>query len=134
MIKLSDNIKDSKKFFSHFNTKGKEKKNINIIKNNDNTFYDNDSIVNEFNNFFHSIFNKTDTNLMREINRNDNYDSLSITKNAYETNETNNECNSICNIEIREENIHKFIQNLNSNKSAGHDISVKVLKEGGISI
>ena len=115
-IKISKEIKNPKKFFSYFNSKKKFKSIIKLIRKDNEIAYNDNHIVEIFNNYFSSIFN----------NKNGN-DKVKLLDNI--------EGHLINNIEINKNIICKYISSLDIGKAAGPDgLSARILKEGMNSI
>ena len=117
IIKLSNDIKNNKKFFGYFNVKRKLKNKISNLKCQGLTVDGDENIVNELNNYFSSVFNKTNT---------DNLNNL-----QQEEEDILGNINSINNINVTSDMVKKIILSLDVNKACGPDgIGSRVLKEG----
>ena len=117
IINLS-NSKNTRKLFGHFSIKSKIKNRINLLKSNDKIIEGEGEIVNEFNQYFSSVFNKKDNDFEHNIDESSESEILG-------------NVNSIENVDINPEIIKKIILSLDVNKSGGPDsISSRILKEG----
>ena len=116
--------KNPKKLFRKYKVKSKVKEHINFIKKGDQIFSGDKNIVDGFNSFFGSIFNKNDDDISslhdESINLHDEFLG---------------NVNSISSFEITVDSVKKIIKSLDTNKSMGPDgISSRILKEGVDSI
>ena len=115
-IKISREYKNTKKFFSYFNSKKKFKNTIKLIKKGNEIGYNDNQIVKIFNNHFSSVFNNKKVN--EKVQLLDNIEGHLIN-----------------NIEINKSIICKYINSLDIGKAAGPDgLSARILKEGMNSI